>query len=580
MSIEWARCTNFEVKFGHILKEESTLLIVDNAKNEYQYSFKDNVLTVSKDVIPEGIEYLDFIEQSFRTQAGSDGYYVIADCDGHGSYLCSFIERKNAEKIYKQNLMPIFGVKKGDECTLIISEGFKYELSLVFGIRDGEYYIYPRFYLYGRKPYEDISFRFIEMPSDSGYSEMAVAYRNYKLKNGDCETLKEKSERRKELKYAMDAPEIRIRLGWKETPPKILEQTEENEPQVKVACDFNRVFDIIDELKAQKVEKAQLCLVGWNVGGHDGRYPDVFPVEKALGGEERLRELIRYAEKNGYQIVCHTNSTDCYSISKRFSEDIVVKNHDGSLSVNPISWSGGRMYHLCPVKAYEYAMEDLPKIRELGFKGLHYIDVITTVRLRNCYDENHLSNSKQTLEIYEKIMKLCHDEFGGFASEGVFDFGVKYLDYGLYTVFSIVEEELLDENIPFWEIVYHGIILYNPMTDTVNFSIKEKKNELRLIERGGKPTFYFYSKHIDGAENTDWLGREDLICDTDEQLRYSVSRIKEGLEAYADYKELQTEFIEKHEKIDSDVYVTTYSNGVKVCCDYSKGTVTMQSKNV
>ena len=157
------------------------MLIVDNAKNEYQYSFADNVLTMCKDTIPEGVEYIDFVEEAFQVKSGNIGYYVIADCDGHGSYLCNFIERKDAEKIYKQNLMPVFGVKTEARTTLIIAEGFKYELSLVFGIQNGKYYIYPRFYLYGRKPYEDITFRFVELPVGSGYSEMAVAYRSYKM---------------------------------------------------------------------------------------------------------------------------------------------------------------------------------------------------------------------------------------------------------------------------------------------------------------------------------------------------------------------------------------------------------------
>ena len=550
------------------------MLITDNNKKEYRYETEDHVLTIYKDDIPEGLEYLDIAEESFAAKAGEDGYYVISDCDGHGSAICRFNEKNDGERIYKQNLMPVFGVKKKDKCTLIIAEGFKYELSLVYGVKNNEYYIYPRFYLHGKQPYENITIRFIQLPKECGYSEMAVEYRKYKLLRGDCVPLKEKIEKRAVLKYAMEAPEIRIRLGWKEVPPRILEQTEENEPEMKVVCTFERVMDIVDELKKQGVEKAQLCLVGWNISGHDGRYPDIFPVDERLGGEEKLKELIQYAKKNGYQIVCHTNSSDCYSISKRFKDDIVIKEADGSLSVHETSWSGGRVYHLCPVKAYEYAMEDFPKIKELGFEGLHYIDVLSTVALRNCFDANHPCNSKQSLEYYEKIMKKCHEEFGGFASEGTFDFTAKYLDYGLYAVYSLIDDEFIDESIPFWEIVYHGIILYNPMTNTINYTIKDKKYELNLIEYGGRPAFYFYSKHTTkGEKGADWLGKEDLLCDTDEQLEYSVSKIKEAADTYNEYKHLQTVFIDKHEKIDDNIYMVTYSDGTKICCNYSNNTV-------
>lgn len=549
------------------------MLVKDSCNRNIQYEKKEDILIIHKEDVLDGAEYLDVVEETFTARVGDAGYYVISDCDGHGSAVCKFNEKEDGERIYKQNLMPVFGVKKENETVLVIVEGYRYEFSLVYGIKKGEYYIYPRFRLYGSKPYEDIIIRFVYLPKTAEYSEMAVAYRNYKLSKGDCVPLREKMKGREALQYAVESPEIRIRLGWKETPPKILEQTLENEPEMKVACTFDRVKDIVDELKKQGVPKAQLCLIGWNVSGHDGRYPDVFPVEGRLGGEEKLKELIAYAQENGYQIVCHTNSTDCYSISNRFKDDIVIKKEDGTLSINELSWSGGRMYHLCPEKAYEYAMEDLPKIRDLGFMGLHYVDVLSVSPLRNCFDKNHPCNSRESLQYYEKIMQLCYDKFGGFASEGVFDFTVKYLDYGLYVVFSLIEDDFIDENIPFWEIVYHGIVLYNPMTNTVNYTIKDKTYGLNLMEYGGRPAFYFYSKHIEGAENQDWLGKEDLLCDTDEQLHYSVSKIKEAYDTYREYQHLQTEFIDKHEKVGDNVYCVTYSNGTKVYCDYSNQTI-------
>jgi hypothetical protein len=131
--------------------------------------------------------------------------------------------------------------------------------------------------------------------------------------------------------------------------------------------------------------------------------------------------------------------------------------------------------------------------------------------------------------------------------------------------FSLIADEFIDVNVPLCEIVYHGIILYNPMTNTVNYTIKDKKYELNLIEYGGRSSvFYFDSKHIEGAKNQDWLGKEDLLCDTDEQLEYSVSKIKETVDTYNEYK---------HEKIDEGVYMVTYSNGTKICCNYLNNTI-------
>jgi len=190
------------------------------------------------------------------------------------------------------------------------------------------------------------------------------------------------------------------------------------------------------------------------------------------------------------------------------------------------------------------------------------------------FDIEDLSNSSHD-EIYNEIMSLCHKLFGGFASEGCCDFSAKYLDYGLYVCHTAINDVMADKIIPFWQIVYHGIILYNSTTDTVNYPIKDNKNHLTVVEDGSRPSFYFYSKFLKGSNQDDWLGKEDLVCDTDEQLRFGVSKIKEAYEEYKRLASLQTEFIESHKEVEKNVFEVLYSNGVTVKVDYNKNTYTI-----
>ncbi|MBR5527625.1 MAG: hypothetical protein IKV97_01385 [Clostridia bacterium] len=548
-----------------------TLKALSNTGKEFNIVKSENTITVKKSDIPKGLEYIEIFDESLFAKAGDEGYFCIADLDGKGSGLCFFNRKSNGKRVFKQNLMPIYGIKKADRCVLVIVEGYKYDFNIVFEVCDGIYRIYPKFDLYGAVPFCDITLRYIELEPDATYSDMAKAYRNYKLSCGQCKPLAERIKNNRSLGYAMQAPEIRIRMGWKPAPAQVLEQTPENEPPMKVACTFSRVRDIIDELKNQGVDKAQICLVGWNVSGHDGRYPQIFPVEPALGGERELKKLISYAKENGYRIVCHTNSTDCYSIAEDFSEDIVVKDRNGDMSFRAdVAWSGGRQYHLCPKKAYEFAMRDLPAVRALGFEGLHYIDVLSVVPLRWCYDKKHPVTSADTLEIYEKIMARSAELFGGFASEGCFDFASKYLDYGLYVSWVPEEDAMIDKHIPLWQMVYHGIILYNRTTDTVNYTVKAEKNHLQVIEDGSRPSFYFYSRFLEGSHQDDWLGKEDMVCDTDEQLKYSVSKIKQAYDEYKNTCRLQMQFIESHDEVSGGIFVTKYSDGTTVTVDYNR----------
>ena len=533
---------------------------LDSSGREYAVNYSGNVISILSEQIPDDVSYIEITDGSFEASAGDEGCYVIADVWHRGSYICKFTDKPDCEILEKQDLMPIFGIFKSDRNIMGIVEGLKQNFYISAGVKDGKYYLKLRFEITDFGACEDIKIRIIDLGEGADYNDMAKVYRNYQLENGNCVPLKERIKGNKYLEYAAKAPEIRIRLGWKPAPAKVLEQTVENEPEMKVACTFDRVKDFVDELKRQGVDKAEICLVGWNKSGHDGRYPQLFPVEEKLGGEKKLRELISYAQENGYQIVCHTNSTDCYHIADTFSEDIVCKNSDGGLIAGEELWSGGKMYSLCPIKAFEYAEKDLPKVAELGFRGLHYIDVMSVVSLRECYGKNHLSDKKKTLECYEKIMELCHEKFGGFASEGPFDFASKYLDYALYVAWSDFENEFVDREIPLWELVYHGIILYNPSTVTVNYTIKGESSKRKLVEYGGRPSFYLYSKFMNGGRIDDWLGSDDLLCDTDEQLRYSVSKIKEAYDSYKKVSHLQFEYMTSH-KSDGKSFEVRYSNG-------------------
>lgn len=554
-------------------KLKEFIKVVDEQKNKIDFEIKDNSIIISQKDIPVGCKYVEVEDIATRAKIGDDGYYVIADADGKGSRLCQFKPRKNdGERVYIQRLMPLCGAKTKDTCRMYVAEKSAAIFHVVYGLSDGDYSIKARFVFDGAEAYEDIVIKVFDFDSDCGYSDMAVKYREYKLEKGDCIPLIEKVKTRPAVAYAEDSPEIRIRMGWKPAPPKILEQTPENEPEMFVACTFTDVSKFLDELKNVGVEKAQICLVGWNKSGHDGRYPQLFPVEEKLGGEEELRKLVAHGKELGYNIVCHTNSTDCYSVAENFSEDIVTRKLNGDLDINEAGWSGGRMYNLCPACAEEFAKKDLPKVAELGFEGLHYIDVMSVIALRWCHSEMHPSNPAETLEHYNNIMEMCHKIFGGFASEGVFDFAARYLDYGLYVSWPPVEDDMLDVDIPLWSIAYHGIILANPTTDTVNFTIKDEKNAVFMAEYGARPSFYIYSKFMVGGDQDDWLGKEDLILNTDEDIRFSARMIKKGWEDMKEINELKNDFILSHKIMDDGKRWIKYSSGAEVCVDYNNNT--------
>ncbi len=526
--------------------------------------------------LPEGVKQIEVLPDFATAKTGEDGYFVMPN-----GCLGTF-RVQDAEQIVKLFPMPLYGMKTPRCAFAAIVTGMPNAFFLKARAKAGHYTLSSTFTLDQFGMYDDITIDFHMLSGDdANYSGVARAYRQYQLDRKACIPLKERIKENRELAYCMNAVEIRVRQGWKPAPSPVEEQTLETEPPMKVVTTFERVGDIVDSLKKAGVERAQICLVGWNRKGHDGRYPQLFPVEPELGGEEKLRALIKRAQRAGFQIVGHTNSSDAYRISNVWDEDYIIKAEDGTLSKNA-AWSGGRMYNLCPQRAYElFAVKDLPAVAQLGFRGAHYIDVLTCVKPRPCYNDKHPLNADQSVAWVNKIMALGRDNFGAIASEGGFDYCCGNLDYALYLSFDTYDLEnknMIDRIVPIWQIVYHGIILSNPFTKTTNYTIKEDLAKVKLAEFGGRPLFYFNSKFMTTQYN--WMGEEDITCESDEALARAVKAIKASKDDYSRRRHLQSEFMQAHELLTPEVSRTLYSDGSEIIANSSAAEYSYKNRTV
>ncbi len=538
------------------------------------------VLNIPKESIPAGTQFLEVHHPLATAKAGEDGFYVF--CTG---MYGTFKERPNGSYRNGNVVMPIFGVKTPRGAMTVLMTGMRYEAQHFAEVKDGVYTVFPRYMLNGDAPYDDIGIEFHRLDKDKAtYADMAKVYRNYQLDRKIVAPLKERVKNNPALDYAAQTMEVRVRMGWKPVPSPVPEQTAENEPPMKVAITFDRFKQIVDEFKKQGVDKAEFCLVGWNIGGHDGRYPQIFPVDERLGGEAKLREAITKAQAEGFQIVCHTNYSDAYGASRiggLWDEGYLLQKKDGKFN-QYTTWGGGNMYETCPKCMFErFPQNDFPKLKELGFHGLHYIDVYSTVNPRTCYAPEHPLTKEEFAEWTRKIQAETQKTFGGFASEGGFDYCVQHLDYGLYISFynpGSTLNPLIDRHVPFWQLVYNGIVLNNPYTATTNYTIKDPATRLKLVEFGGRPMFYFCSKFREAGTN--WMGDDDLICTTDEELVRSVSKVKEGFDEFEKLKKLQYEFMESHDAVTENVFKTTFSDGTAIITNYGANPYEYEGRNV
>lgn len=528
-----------------------------------------------------GVKRLEIIPSFATAEKGEAGYFILPE-----GTLGSFTKTNGVYSTGEgRNYMPFYGMKTPRETFCMIAKRMSWRYATRVVVKKGVYQVSQMYNLNGDLPYEDFELEFTFLPSDAEYPQMARVYRDWQLGRGAVTPIVERMKKYPELAAAATNVEIRIRQAWKPVPSPVPFQTKYNEPPVHAAVTFERCGDIVKELKRQGVNHAQICLVGWNKGGHDGAYPQLFPVEPTLGGESKLREFIKLSNSEGFQTVCHTCFYSAYAIADDFDEEYLLKEKDGSLQRSHMEWAGGRPYRICPQRAHErYTVKNMQIMKDFGFHGLHYHDVYSILPPRICYDRRHPCSPKDSLHWYVKQMEFTRDLIGGTQSEGPFDGFAGNLDFCMYVYFFPLEKDdyakkpLLERHVPLFQLVYHGIILANPFTGTLNYPIKAPHKRLKFIEFGGRPLFVWYANFLTGQSN--WMGKEDLVCGTDEELRAGVAAIKCGHDEYRKLSDLQHYFMDDHRLLTKDVSLTAYSNGTRVVVNHGTAPYEYEGKIV
>ena len=521
------------------------------------------------------------IESNLTTfKTGDKGNMIFPTGMDDGVAQCNFDAKEDAMYRSRIACMATAGICDTPDAVMLLCRSAEYDQRFLVKCADGVYSLSPEFVLDFDEAEDDMIIDYIKMPNAT-FVDMAKAYRRYQLEERGCVPLRERVKTYPKVAEAADCIEVRIRMGWKPQPTPVRHQTLENEPPMLVACTVEKLHKIVDGMKAAGVKGAEICLVGWAAGGHDGRFPQHYPCDERFGTDEEFRAWIKKTKEYGYMVTCHSNSKGAYEIADNWDESLLLMKPDENGNIVPwvrsdykrMGLQGGEPYHLCPIPAYEhYAKKDFPVLRDYGFEGLHYVDELTAVEPVKCYCPDHPSSRKKTAECCREIARLSRELFGGFQSEAQFDFMAAECDYVLYTSVRITTEaaksKLFDEIIPFWVIAYHGIIMSNAASATINYPIKGVREKLKAIECGSRPLLYINSKFC----GRDWMGREDLHCETEADIAESVAAIKTVADDYDLRKHLQYEFIENIERLPNEVRRITYSDGTIITVDYTKGT--------
>lgn len=388
--------------------------------------------------------------------------------------------------------------------------------------------IYPRFnyrYLWqSKRDTETRRFRLVLLRGDeASYAGLANLYRDYLVQEKSIKTLEERAKTNPSIAYFKDAFYCRFMMGMT------------FDGVAKCYQSFDEVGETLRLMKEAGLEKVCVILVGANLGGHDWAHPTIFPFEPEYGGEEGVRRLIETCNELGFTIGLHSNYKDMYLHSPDWKDDACQRNEWGDFRYHG-GWMGGLSYQGIPHKMLEhYCRRDFARLKEMGFHGFFYFDATGAVM-----EETFAPGEAITRREYCEGMNAYYLEgeraFGCVGNETPVteSLGIIINSNAGFGSFAPIPADnngfsrhgLMDHFVPLEPMIFHGLCFYGGGAETAGRTGMEFN---RASER-------------------------DRIPDCVERERAT----KEWRDA-VDYA-----FFVDHREIASDVFVSVFSNGVKI----------------
>ena len=528
---------------------------------------------LAKERIASDVEAIDVVPDFMTAQKGDEGYWI----DARGAYG-RFEHETGAYANDRAGWMPIFGLKRGDTLWYGQVVGWRCDYRFRAEAKDGRYEAFPRFMVKELRAYypvyQDIVVDFHRLDgADADYVGYAKAYRKYQFAHAGIKMARDRAKTNPVTDYLLESFVIRISQHCRKQVLKdrTLRMTKQNEQPLLVHMPFLICQDFAQQLHDAGVDKATFLSAGWTSGGYDGRYPDMFPVEPAIGGEDGFRAFAKRCNALGFQMSAEVDYTEMYGPADRFNLDLACRYANGQYPDGGF-WPGGLAYNLCTKKALDlgWCQMDFARLREVIGPGPLFFDVMSAIEPRRCGHPAHKVTSDDMGAVYSRLFELAADAMGGAASECGFDLGIRHLDYVNYLWHEIGfwksnrYKGFLSGVYPVWELVYHGVVFYTSdrwlqnhtygNEDRSNgafdfgWGIYDRKEDpekaLKMVEFGSRPILY----------------------------THSFSDIPSIVKAWREYKpvrHLQKEEMVGHRMVREGVFRTDYEGGSRTVVNYN-----------
>ena len=326
--------------------------------------------------------------------------------------------------------------------------------------------------------------------------------------------------------------------------------------------DENLTFDeVLERIKAFALQSDSaayvIYLLGWQYKGHDTGYPSVDKVNEALGGYEKLVNLIKEAKKYNVNVTFYDNYDDSYPINPGWDPDVICRDPNGNL-MRGGAWDGEQSYL---ISSYKYAVKSgLNRVRftldRYPVKEAYFIDVLAGgYKGGRKYDFNPKSPAGAIKNFEGKLMLINEFNKRGIdvATEDFTGFFVGHVGtFGDIIAFDNIYFRG-EEQIPLIPFIYHGKTSFGMKISSPSFNVKtflygQRAQEITFKDSDFTPGNYIldalpkqklYGKSMKSYEKYDNLERvtydDGIVVEVNAKTnRYSVA-LEDGLVIAKDY---------------------------------------------
>jgi hypothetical protein len=200
------------------------------------------------------------------------------------------------------------------------------------------------------------------------------------------------------------------------------------------------------------------------------------------------------------------------------------------------------------------------KIKNYGAENIGLEDIGN--KLSGDYNPKDRVSREAVMNQQTEKMKELKESGSKLMVTGGNQYVLPYADYITDLDIDRRSVNIVDEQVPFYQIALHGLVDYSG--SAINLSSDSEENILKSAETGaGLYYTYIYEKT---SELQDGKYTKYYACNFDEWKDETVSLYNKFKENLGD---IYNQFIVGHEQVASGVYKTTYENGKEVLVNYN-----------